>query len=138
MFDDEVLDNAVEVPEDWQSWSSAEQKSDDTAPETLILPAYTSTSQPDISFKVAVTQAHDSLSFTVCFVSSLFASSCLFGCVLHVMSCGHCDVQIHGIGFQLWPAAVVFCRWLESQSAYPRDFLAGRTVLELGAGTSRK
>jgi hypothetical protein len=42
--------------------------------------------------------------------------------------------QAQGIGFQLWPAAAVMCRWLESQTEYPRDFLRGRRVLELGAG----
>jgi predicted nicotinamide N-methyase len=26
------------------------------------------------------------------------------------------------------------CRWLETQSVYPRDFLQGKRVLELGAG----
>jgi predicted nicotinamide N-methyase len=36
-----------------------------------------------------------------------------------------------GIAFQLWPAAHVMCRWLESQ---PTSFLSGKKIIELGAG----
>ncbi|KJE92899.1 hypothetical protein CAOG_03784 [Capsaspora owczarzaki ATCC 30864] len=41
-----------------------------------------------------------------------------------------------GIAFQLWPAAIALCDYLDRQHASNgRDNLAGRTALELGAGT---
>lgn len=41
-----------------------------------------------------------------------------------------------GIGFQLWPAAVVMCRWMEDkmEQVYGKDWMKDKTVLELGAG----
>ena len=43
--------------------------------------------------------------------------------------------KIHGIGFQLWPAAIVLCRWLGKKSIEEgKNLVKGKSVLELGSG----
>ena len=39
-----------------------------------------------------------------------------------------------GIGFQIWPAAQVFCSFLENPAHFPEGFWRGKQVLELGSG----
>ncbi|CAE7235250.1 VCPKMT, partial [Symbiodinium pilosum] len=52
--------------------------------------------------------------------------------IKHLASQKHSE---HGVGGNLWGAALVLCRFLASPARPAGGYLAGKTVLELGSGT---